>query len=312
MSRSWGKNIDDFYLKLNSSTPIEVIRDAWGVMESVTLDGNPIDYAKDWKGEVERMDNSTAHTLKFEWKPLAQELKDAGYSYRTKCEHYISGSSAVQHTDTIAADETSHTITIPAGADPKVYSYDLQLNLDKNGSSVGIISNEHIVKLVVSEAPVVEPDPTIAGKVYYTSGIVYGRPISTAASVTPADATKAYQWQRSTDSGSTWTDIERATSGRYTPVAADMGENVRIRVVVTAEGYLGEIVGAAVKVSKAATTTPQHLRQLGHRRTIATPTRSLKSAISTPIRSMSTPAPPPPAASGRPAARRLPPLRWRT
>ena len=247
-----GKNIDDFYLKLNSSTPIEVIRDAWGVMESVTLDGNPIDYAKDWKGEVERMDNSTAHTLKFEWKPLAQELKDAGYSYRTKCEHYISGSSAVQHTDTIAADETSHTITIPAGADPKVYSYDLQLNLDKNGSSVGIISNEHIVKLVVSEAPVVEPDPTIAGKVYYTSGIVYGRPISTAASVTPADATKAYQWQRSTDSGSTWTDIERATSGRYTPVAADMGENVRIRVVVTAEGYLGEIVGAAVKVSKAA------------------------------------------------------------
>ena len=31
-----------------------------------------------------------------------------------------------------------------------------------------------------------------------------------------------------------------------------MGENVRIRVVVTAEGYLGEIVGAAVKVSKAA------------------------------------------------------------
>lgn len=31
-----------------------------------------------------------------------------------------------------------------------------------------------------------------------------------------------------------------------------MGENVRIRVVVTAEGYLGEIVGAPVKVSKAA------------------------------------------------------------
>ena len=35
-------------------------------------------------------------------------------------------------------------------------------------------------------------------------------------------------------------------------MTADMGENVRIRVKVTAEGYLGEIVGAAVKVSKAA------------------------------------------------------------
>ena len=240
-----------FELKALGNTPTKIIPNAWG-MKSVTLDGNPIDYFKDWKGTVERMDNSTAHTLKFEWKPLASELVNAGYTYRTKCEHYISGSTAVQQTDTIAADKTSHTITIPAGADPKVYSYDLQLNLDKNGSFVGIISNEHIVKLVVSEAPVVEPDPTIEGKVYYTSGIVYDHPISIAASVTPAEATKSYRWQRSTDGGSTWTNIEGATSGKYTPVAADMGDTVRIRVKVTAEGYLGEIVGAAVKVSKAA------------------------------------------------------------
>lgn len=246
-----GKNNDAFYLKLNSSNPIEVIRNAWG-MKSVTLDGNPIDYFKDWKGTVERMDNSTAHTLKFEWYPLASELVSAGYSYNARCDHYISGSSAVQQTDTIAAGATSHTVTIPAGADPKVYSFDLHLNLKKDGSSIGIYSNEHIVKLVVSEAPVVEPDPTIEGSVYYTSGIVFGRSISTAASVTPAEATKAYQWQRSTNGGSTWTNIDGATRGSYTPVAADMGENVRIRVVVTAEGYLGEIVGAPVKVSKAA------------------------------------------------------------
>lgn len=247
-----GKNIDDFYLKLNSSTPIEVIRDAWGVMESVTLDGNPINYAKDWKGTVERMDNSKDHTLKFTWKPLAAELSAAGYSYNAKCERYISGASGVQQTDTIAAGATSHTVTIPAGADPKVYSFDLQLNLQKDGSSVGIYTNDHIVKLVVNQAPVVEPDPTIDGTVYYTSGIVYGSPISIAASVTPAEATKSYQWQRSTDGGSTWENISGATNGRYTPVAADMGENVRIRVKVTAEGYLGEIVGAPVKVSKAA------------------------------------------------------------
>ena len=250
-----GKNNDDFYLKLNSSTPIEVIRDAWGVMESVTLDGKKINYAKDWKGTVERMDNSKDHTLKFTWKPLAQELKDAGYSYRTKCEHYISGSSAVQQTDTIAADKTSHTVTIPAGADPKVYSYDLQLNLQKDSSNIGIFSNEHIVKLVVNQAPVVEPDPTLTGNVYYTSGIVFGRSISTGTGNLPTgfDSSKLrYQWQRSTDSGNTWTDIDGATSGKYTPVAADMGDTVRIRVKITAEGYLGEIVGAPVKVSKAA------------------------------------------------------------
>lgn len=143
-----------FIIKAVNNQPTTIIPNAWGI-KSVTLDGNPIDYAKDWNGTVERMDNSTAHTLKFEWYPLAQELKDAGYSYRTTCEHYISGSTAVQQTDTIAADKTSHTITIPAGVDPKVYSYDLQLNLQKNGSSVGIFSNQHIVKLVVSEAPVV-------------------------------------------------------------------------------------------------------------------------------------------------------------
>ena len=229
---------------------ITFIPNAWG-MKSVTLDGNPIDYAKDWKGAVERMDNSTAHTIKFEWYPLASELVNAGYSYRIECDRYISGNNTPT-TDTISATDTQYSFTIPAGADPKVYSFDLKLNLNKNGSSVGIYSNEHIVKLVISEAPVVEPDPTIEGNVYYTSGIVYGSPISTAASVTPAEATKSYQWQRSTDGGSTWTNIEGATSGKYTPVAADMGENVRIRVKVTAEGYLGEIIGAALKVSKAA------------------------------------------------------------
>ena len=245
-----GKNNDDFYLKLNSNTPIEVIRDAWGVID-VKLDGKSIDYARDWKGTVERMDNSKAHTLTFQWKPLAQELKDAGYTYRTKCEHYISGSTAVQKTETIDANKTSHTVTIPKGADPKVYSFDLQLNLDKNGSSIGIISNEHIVKLVVSEAPEVQ---TLTGKASYINSAVFGKPILFSGTITPGVKIWEcqFQWQRSTNGGSTWKDIPDATDGQYIPGAADMGENVRIRVVITKEGYLGEIVSAPAKVSKAA------------------------------------------------------------
>ena len=232
------------------SNPARIIPNAWGI-ESVTLDGNPIDYAKDWKGAVERMDNSTAHTLTFKWKPLVSELAGAGYSYNATCDRYISG-SATPTPDAISPTATEYSYTIPAGAAPKVYSFALHLNLKKGAGNIGIYSNEHIVKLVVNEAPVVEPDPTIEGKVYYTSGIVFGRPISIAAGVTPAEATKAYRWQRSTDGGSTWTDIDGVTGGRYTPTADDMGDTVRIRVVVTANGYLGEIVGAAVKVSKAA------------------------------------------------------------
>lgn len=245
-----GKNNDAFYLKLNSNTPIEVIRDAWGVID-VKLDGKSIDYAKDWKGAVEKMDNSKAHTLTFQWKPLAQELKDAGYSYRTKCEHYISGSTAVQKTETIDTNKTSHTVTIPAGAPPKVYSYDLQLNLDKNGSSIGIISNEHIVKLVVSEAPEVK---TLTGKASYINSAVFGKPVLFSGTITPGVYIWEcqFQWQRSTNGGSTWKDIPDATDGQYIPGAADMGENVRIRVVITKEGYLGEIVSTPAKVSKAA------------------------------------------------------------
>lgn len=246
-----GKDNDAFYLKLNSSTPIEVIPDAWGVMESVKLDGKSIDYFKDWKGAVEEMDNSKAHTLTFQWKPLAQELKDAGYSYRTRCEHYISGSTAVQKTETIDANKTSHTVTIPKGADPKVYSFDLQLNLEKNGSSIGIISNEHIVKLVVSEAPEVK---ILTGKASYINSAVFGQPVLFSGTITPGVYIWEcqFQWQRSTDGGSTWKDIPDATDGQYIPGAADMGENVRIRVVITKEGYLGEIVSTPAKVSKAA------------------------------------------------------------
>ena len=171
-----------FEIKAVNDQPTTIIPNAWG-MKSVTLDGDPIDYAKDWNGTVERMDNSTAHTLKFEWYPLAQELKDAGYSYRAECEHYISGSTAVQQTDTIAADKTSHTVTIPAGADPKVYSYDLQLNLQKDGSFVGIMVNQHIVKLVVSEAPPAPPVP-VAHSITVTNGRGTANPTSAMAGET--------------------------------------------------------------------------------------------------------------------------------
>ena len=141
-------------LKGTASNPVRIIPNAWG-MKSVTLDGNPIDYFKDWKGTVERMDNSTAHTLKFEWNPLAQELKDAGYTYRANFDCYTVGSNIPTTSVPISATATEYSHTIPAGEAPSVYPFDLQLNLDKNGSSVGIMSNQHIVKLVVSEAPVV-------------------------------------------------------------------------------------------------------------------------------------------------------------
>ena len=157
----------------------------------------------------------------------------------------------IEPSASIAANKTSHTVTIPKGADPKVYSFDLQLNLDKNGSSIGIISNEHIVKLVVSEAPEVK---ILTGKASYINSAVFGQPVLFSGTITPGVKIWEcqFQWQRSTDGGSTWKDIPDATDGQYIPGAADMGENVRIRVVITKKGYLGEIVSTPAKVSKAA------------------------------------------------------------
>lgn len=145
-------------LKGSNTNPVRIIPNAWG-MKSVTLDGNPIDYFKDWNGTVERMDNSTAHTLKFEWNPLASELVNAGYTYRANFDCYTVGSNTPTTSVPISATATEYSHTISAGAVPSVYPFDLQLNLDKNGSSVGIFSNQHIVKLVVSEAPPEPPAP---------------------------------------------------------------------------------------------------------------------------------------------------------
>ena len=161
-----------FIIKAVNNQPTKIIPNAWG-MESVTLDGTKINYAKDWKGAVEEMDNSTAHTIKFTWKPLASELVNAGYSYRAECDRYISGSKTPT-TDTISATATEYSFTIPAGADPKVYSFALHLNLKKNDSdyNVGIYSNEHIVKLVVNEAPPAPPEPPapVAHSIKITNG----------------------------------------------------------------------------------------------------------------------------------------------
>ncbi len=152
---SYGDYLMWFYGR--ESNPARIIPNAWGI-ESVTLDGKEINYAKDWKGAVERMDNSTAHTLKFEWKALDSALSDAGYSYRATCDRYISGSTT-PIPDAISATDTEYSFTIPAGAPSKVYSFALHLNLKKGDDNVGIYSNEHIVKLVVNEAPPAPPEP---------------------------------------------------------------------------------------------------------------------------------------------------------
>lgn len=236
-------------LKGTADNPVRIIPDAWG-MKSVTLDGKSIDYAKDWKGAVREIDNSKAHTITFQWKPLAPELSAAGYRYDAMFQRQLPGDNLL-HGDIIrSADQYEYSYTIPKGIDPEVYAFNLQLNLKKDSKLISSSNNEHVVRLSVSKAPEVK---TLTGKVNYTNGAVFGKPILFSGTITPGVYIWEcqFQWQRSTDGGSTWNNIPGATDGSYTPGAADMGENVRIRVVITKTGYVGQIVGAAVKVSKA-------------------------------------------------------------
>ena len=145
----------EMWLKGTASNPVRIIPNAWGITD-VTLNGDPIDYAKDWNGAAVEITNDTAHTIKFEWKDLAPELSAAGYSYNATCDRYISGSTTPT-TDTISATDTEYRFTIDKDAHAKVYSFDLHLNLKKTGSpyNIGIMGNEHIVKLVVNQAAVV-------------------------------------------------------------------------------------------------------------------------------------------------------------
>lgn len=237
-------------LKGTASNPVRIIPNAWGMMDSVTLDGKPIDYAKDWNGTPVVIKNNEDHTITFKWKDLADELKTKGYRYDAQCMRYTSGdTTGLIPTDQIPTG-TEYSFTIRKGADPKVYSFDLRLDLKKGSRPVNTFANVHIVRLVVVEAPEVQ---TLTGKVNYTNGAVFGKPILFSGTITPGVYMWEcqFQWQRSTNGGSTWKDIPKATDSSYTPGAADMGENVRIRIVITKKGYLGQIVGAAVKVSKA-------------------------------------------------------------
>ena len=143
----------EMWLKGTASNPVRIIPNAWGMMESVTLNGKPIDYAKDWDGRAVVLKNNEDHTITFKWKDLADELKTEGYRYDAQCMRHTSGNTTgLIPTDQIPTD-TEYSFTIRKGADPNVYSFDLRLDLKKGSRPVNTFANAHIVKLMVTQAP---------------------------------------------------------------------------------------------------------------------------------------------------------------
>lgn len=173
---------------------ITVIPDVamWGV-KSVTLDGEPIDYAKDWTGEWKRVGNNKDRTLVFEWYPLSSDMIKAGYTYDAKYLLYRTNSSDEPTPITVDTSKNTLELKINKGELPGGYSYDFRLDLQKNGVDLlGSSTNQHIVMLVVYPAQVETKAITAVNLTVpeLNAGAKAGSAVTLTAS-TPADSCAA-------------------------------------------------------------------------------------------------------------------------
>src|SRR6185437_13922014 len=83
---------------------------------------------------------------------------------------------------------------------------------------------------VGSGAPVVSTGPTVSGHANQ------GQILSATTTWNPAGASYSYQWQTSTDNGTTWTNLAGATTSTYTLTSSDLGNLVRVSVTAV-NGY---------------------------------------------------------------------------
>jgi hypothetical protein len=77
---------------------------------------------------------------------------------------------------------------------------------------------------IASGAPAVTTGPTVSGHANQ------GQILSATSTWNPAGVSYSYQWQSSSDNGSTWTNLSGATSSTYTLTASDLGHLARVSV----------------------------------------------------------------------------------
>ena len=92
-----------------------------------------------------------------------------------------------------------------------------------------------------SFAPVNTSPPVITGTARQGQALSAG-----TGSWNPGASSYAYQWQRSIDNGSSWTDISGITTAGYTPAGSDIGS--RLRVTITATNPYGSAGASSAAV----------------------------------------------------------------
>ncbi|MDR1825297.1 MAG: hypothetical protein LBR27_08245, partial [Bifidobacteriaceae bacterium] len=119
---------------------------------------------------------------------------------------------------TVAQSGSSFTVSAAANTTSAVRNATITV-------SAGVASKVWITVTQAAPSPVVITSVTVVG------APSVGSTLSAAVVTDPADATMAYKWYRGA------TVISGATSSQYTPVAADVGKAIKVRVTASATGY---------------------------------------------------------------------------
>jgi hypothetical protein len=159
----------------------------------------------------------------------------ANYGQQTAATDVGSGTAPVRAPGTLSglAPSTSyHYRLVAQNSTGTTYGYDYSLTTAAAGSV----------------PPANTAPPAITGTVQQ------GQTLSASTGTWTAATTYAYQWQRSTTSGASWTDIGAATNSTYTPAAADLA--VDLRVAVSAGNSFGTTTVTSSLVGPVASDAP--------------------------------------------------------
>ena len=155
---------------------------------------------------------------------------------------------------TIPAGEASGTIPIATLTDPLLDPGEtLTVTLSGAGTAAGNVAvsaaaAEATATVTITDVGMAQAAPTGRPAILGTAEV--GEPLtaSVADIVDPnglANATFRYQWLRGDDAGAAGTEIAGATSSTYTPVEADQGKHLRVRVTFTDDRGTEEVLTSA-------------------------------------------------------------------
>jgi hypothetical protein len=102
---------------------------------------------------------------------------------------------------------------------------------------------------IQSAPPVTTATPTVTGTAQRGSTLT-----ATAGSWSGIGNSYNDQWQRSTDTGSTWTNVSGATALTYSPGLTDEGDELRLQV--TASNADGTVIATSAPTAAVATSAP--------------------------------------------------------